>query len=175
MSTTTQEQCKVWLDRLVKEFAQTERSAAEHPVKEAKRLGDVPPALALLSVADHAEDSREMFERLVGEEETKVGDWVGHAFSVLRDTMGDQVLTFDRSYRGTLLGMTHGLDLAHVMLPLAARVRPELEDFLSDWIATRTPLVEACREQLSWFVSHPECGDAYVAQGWIAKAKRAVL
>src|ERR1051325_7476742 len=44
-----------WIASLTRELFQTEKSAKTHPVVEADRLGDVPPAQALRAVAAHAE------------------------------------------------------------------------------------------------------------------------
>lgn len=159
---------RTWFDRLLHEFFQTERSAMEHPRKEAERLGDTPPAHAMLAVAAHAEESLERFKALVNKK--SLGEQTGKLFSILREGVGDRPLTSERSYRGTLLGMAHGLDLGTVAHELARGLgEAALADFFASWLAQRQELVQACRAELSWFVEHPERADALV------KSRRKVL
>jgi hypothetical protein len=73
------------LETLLTEMAQTERSAREHPRKEANRLGvDAPPARALLAVTDHAERRLPEIERLAGSSRSSVGETIGNKLSLLR-------------------------------------------------------------------------------------------
>lgn len=146
---------------LVPEIFQSERSAARHTRVEARRLGSVPPADALHAVAVHADES---LRALTGMSEPLdlpgriAGQVVGTTFSLLRVGVGDRLIDPERSYRGTLLGIHHGIETA-LLLRAAADGLPEydpLVGFLGGWLETRQRLCDACVLQLSWFASNPE-------------------
>jgi hypothetical protein len=146
---------------LMPEVFQAERAASRHARIEAHRLGPVPPGDALRAVAEHADGA---LTELGGLSETLqlpgrlAGQTVGAAFSVLRDGIGDHLLDPSRSYRGTLLGVHHGID-AVWLLHATARRAPDLqplEAWCADWLATRTRLAEACVDALDWFAAFPE-------------------
>ena len=165
-----------WFERLTPELFQTERSAIEHPKKEAERLGDVPPSAAMLAVSAHAERALTHLKKAMPET-SSAGEQAGRLFSMLRDTFADRTLTHERSYRGTMLGMQHGIDLMRTMAPLAAQLgHEELSEFMEAWIAERTTLLERCqRVGAAWFNDHPEVADTFVSQSLLSRAKRAVL
>ena len=74
------------------ELFQTERSAYRHPIREAKRLGDVPPAIALRAVAAHANEVLDELPKLARARGLAVAgverelEWFGHhqTFAALR-------------------------------------------------------------------------------------------
>jgi len=102
------------LHTLFIELFQTEQSADVHSRREADRLGETPPAVALRAVADHAKASLVEITELAkrrGFSDTRGGKVVGSLFSNVRDLLVDRLVDRERSYRGTLLGMRHGLDL----------------------------------------------------------------
>ncbi|MGK3997906.1 hypothetical protein [Sorangium sp. So ce1024] len=150
---------RAFLANLVRELFQTERSARTHSLVEAQRLGDVPPAHALRAVSAHAEAVLEELPALMSERELPVsagGSAVGAAFSALRDHIADHLLSAEKSYRGTLLGMRHGVDLVELIQYVAAA---EGDTFLAAWcarwLAARRPLVEAVAGELAWFAARP--------------------
>jgi hypothetical protein len=147
------------LDNLTRELFQTETSAVRHSNREADRLGNTPPALALRQVAAHASSILEQLPALAqrnGMIVSKGGAMVGELFSQVRDKLADALIDSERSYRGTLLGMQHGLGVVHLLLHFASvNGKSDLEQFCLSWIAGRTPLVEAVRDQLQWFAAHP--------------------
>ncbi|HEY0133661.1 MAG TPA: hypothetical protein VGB85_06260, partial [Nannocystis sp.] len=85
------------------------------------------------------------------------GKLVGAAFSSLRDHFVDLLLSSEKSYRGTLLGMRHGVDLVELIQYVS---RQEGDLALSQWCATwlekRRPLVEAAAGELAWFAANPD-------------------
>lgn len=177
---TTESARRHWLKKLIEEFYQTERSAVEHPRKEADRLGNIPPAHAMLAVATHAEQTLAQAHALFSQldlPEGNVGEGVGKGFSLMRDLVADRLLTMERSYRGTVLGMTHGLDLTTLLIELLERTEPhhELVEFLQRWHHDRAALVETCRHQLSWFVNHPEVADMAATDGLVARGLRVIF
>ncbi|EYF05121.1 hypothetical protein [Chondromyces apiculatus] len=149
-----------WLSGLVRELFQTEKSAKTHPIVEADRLGDVPPAQALRAVAAHAERAFADLPTLAQIHDLPDSDGgtaVGAAFSALRDSMGDLLLTAEKSYRGTVLGMRHGVDLVELVQHVAAHHGDKtLAVWCTRWLSERRPLVEACARELAWFAANPE-------------------
>lgn len=148
-----------WLANLVRELFQTEESAKEHPMLEAERLGEVPPAVALRAVAAHARRTLAELPSLVRRHDLPVsngGRRVGAAFSTIRNRFADLMLTAERSYRGTLLGMRHGVDLV-ILIQSVARMEGDggLANWCDHWLERRRPLVEAAAQELAWFAANP--------------------
>lgn len=148
------------LARLFIELFQTEESAREHPRVEAARLGDIPPARAQLAVSEHAERSLQELAELArreGLETTSAGQRIGDLFSKVRDAIADRALDREKTYRATLLGMRHGVDLV-TLVHGSARVegRAAVASWCSRWLDERRPLVERVSAELAWFASHPE-------------------
>src|SRR5690606_2934866 len=106
------------LRNLTRELFQTETSAAWHCQRAAERLEGTPPAEALRALAAHAERVRSVLPELAGSESlpvSKLGVAVGAFFSQTRDKVLDRVIQVERSYRGTLLGVRHGVDLVRMI------------------------------------------------------------
>jgi hypothetical protein len=145
----------VLLHGLLTEMAQTEQSAVAHPRKEAARLDrGATPALAMLAVAGHAERVLVEVERLGGR--PRLGKLLGTMLSTVRDAISDRMISRELSYRGTLIGLQHGLDCA-VLTKAAAGAcgRTDVVDFCERWLEERRPLVSECREAVTWFADHP--------------------
>lgn len=142
-----------------RELFQTEMSARLHCRREAARLGDEPPARPLLAVAAHAEHTVRGLPRFAQEHGMPVslfGGLVGTFFSATRERLLDRLVCSERSYRGTLLGMRHGVDVVTMLKDVAERLPdPGLAEWCDAWLGTRAPLVEQAAEQLRWFASHP--------------------
>ncbi|MET0285736.1 MAG: hypothetical protein ABW352_14750 [Polyangiales bacterium] len=149
------------LNNLTREIFQTETSAVRHGQREAERYdAGAPPAHALRAVSTHAE--RVLIE-LPGLAEragliiSKGGILVGELFSQGRDKLADLLIDRERSYRGTLLGMRHGIDLFRLTQEFAdAANNYELRDFAKQWLEERTPLVQRVDEELRWFAQNPD-------------------
>ncbi len=148
-----------WFSNLVRELFQTEQSAKDHPRIEADRLGDVPPSAVLRAIADHAEAALAELPPLVSRYELPVstgGKIVGAAFSSLRDHFVDLLLNSEKSYRGTLLGMRHGVDLVELVQYVARQENDTaLAQWCTTWLDKRRPLVESAAGQLAWFAANP--------------------
>jgi hypothetical protein len=148
------------MQTLFAEVGQTERSAIRHPRVEARRLGECPPAAALLNVTTHAERAKPALESLAGERgatRTAVGAMVGSLFSIGRNGLADFFLTAEQSYRGTLLGMRHGYDVV-TLFRLAALAEGDapVVAWTDAWLSEREPLLRNVADQMRWFVAHPE-------------------
>lgn len=159
MTTDVPEARRDWLTLLTHELFQTEQSACDHPVVEARRLGDVPPAWVLRAVAEHATEALAELKPLVARPDRPnggIGRTLGHAFSAIRDHLADVLLSSEKSYRATLLGMRHGVDLTELVRSLAATTGDDdLVAWCDAWLARRRPLVEAAAGELAWFAAHP--------------------
>lgn len=164
------------LRHLSHELWQTEVSASQHCRREAERLGDTPPARALLAAAEHADTVLAELEKTTQGRplaQSGVGMALGKMFSEVRDTIADKLLTSERSYRGTLLGMHHGVDLVLLMQKSAERANDEqLKQFLARWLERRRPLLEEAIAQLAWFADQPERA-LKSARGVFARRKHA--
>lgn len=148
------------LESIFVELFQSERSAEVHPPVEAMPLGDSAPARALRAVSQHALSVREELAeqaRRRGLRVTRSGRRIGDAFSWARRTFTDPSMELERSYRATLLGMRHGLDLVKLLRAAAESADDaELAAWCTEFLAVREPLVEDVCSQLAWFGWHPE-------------------
>lgn len=151
---------KALLQTLTQELLQAETSAAKHCRREGNRYGDAPPAQALRAVADHAEEVLKHLPSLATHESlplSKFGTLAGSLLSELRDKVLDRVIQTERSYRGTLLGIRHGVDLVLSLRHAAEAVGNErIFDFCESWLVQRSVLMERVEEELVWFSRHPD-------------------
>jgi hypothetical protein len=148
------------LHTLFIELFQTEQSADVHSRREADRLDSTPPANALRAVADHAHAALGEFSALAeprGFSATRAGMAVGSFFSQVRDLLADRLIDRERSYRGTLLGMRHGMDLVRSLRDVAdVAGDAALTTALDAWLRARAPLVDNVAAELAWFARNPE-------------------
>jgi len=147
------------LKSLTRELFQTETSAAVHCRREAKRLGDASPAHTLQDLADQAEAVLKELPRIADAcalPKSAGGMAVGAWFSEARDKLFDRLIRSERSYRGTMLGVRHGVDLVALLTQVArAGGLTELQAFCERWLAARRPLVESLERELGWFAEQP--------------------
>ena len=148
------------LHTLFIELFQTEQSADVHSRREADRLGSEPPAKALRAVADHAKGALIELTALAearGFSATRGGMAVGSFFSAVRCILADRLIDRERSYRGTLLGMRHGVDLVRsVRFVAEAAGDTALAATLDTWLRARAPLVDSVASELAWFARNPD-------------------
>jgi len=146
-------------DKLCRELAQSERSATVHTRREARRLGEGAPANALVAIAEHAEAQRPRFEALRGSKQRlgmRAGSFIGRALSRFRQLLLDKIVDVERSYRGTLLGLHHGVGIVRLLAEVASRDGDRaLYEFLQEWLAVRRELVERAEQALAWFAQRP--------------------
>jgi hypothetical protein len=113
----------------------------------------------LRAVADHADVVLGELPALARRNDmpvSKGGRVTGALFSQLRDKMFDMLIDSDRSYRGTLLGCRHGLDVVRTLQQLSKCMgNLELDAFCTGWLNTRIVLVQRLEDELSWFAQHP--------------------
>jgi hypothetical protein len=164
---------------LLREFFQTENSARWHPTREAERLGDVVPARAMAAIARHATAALEQLPAVAaarGLPTSAGGLTAGRLFSAVRDKALDLFLTTEKSYRGTLLGLRHGVDLAKLLRETAeAAGDRDLAAFCDRWLAKRVPLLADAAGQLAWFGERPARALAPIRSGAFARLARASM
>lgn len=156
------------------ELFQTERSAERHPLVEADRLGEVPPALPMRLISAHATRALgelEMLARERGHEAALAGRAVGDFFSQMRQKLADLTLTQEMSYRGTLLGIRHGVDLM-TLVHHASASDPQLHAWTATWLEERTVLVDGVARALAWFGANPDAAEAPVVDGALGDAAK---
>jgi len=146
--------------KLCRELAQSEHSARTHCLREARRLGDTPPARALREIAAHAEAMQPRLEvamRRTGQRTgLRLGRAVGALFSALRHALFDRMIDTERSYRGTLLGLRHGVDVMRLLRAVASREGDlYLEAYCEEVLAERIRLLGRAERALSWFAERP--------------------
>jgi len=148
------------LATLFRELFQTEQSAERQCRREADRLGATGPSGAMRAVAQHAAAVLQELPGLSRAEHLPVsrfGQLVGAALSRARDLITDRLIEEERSYRSTLLGIRHGVDLVTMIRHVADSVgRVEIGGFCTRWLAARQPMVAAVEQQLAWFAHHPD-------------------
>lgn len=144
--------------KLGRELAQSEHDARLHTRREAKKLGDVWPAATLVAIAAHADAQwpallRHLRTQPIG---WRLGRAVGAAFSALRHFCFDRLIDSERSFRATLLGLKHGVDVVRLLHEVALG---EADDDLVAWceqfLDARLALLAHAEQSLEWFAEHP--------------------
>jgi hypothetical protein len=141
------------LDKLIREISRAETQATEHAPREAKRIGDVPPVLALRDVATHAAVMRSRFVEMLSAHEIRLGrTGIGATLATLRHLVVDRVTDAERSFRTALLDLRHGVELVKLLREIARReVLFGVIRWCDDWLGARRTLVARVEAQLEWF------------------------
>jgi hypothetical protein len=152
-------------EKLGRELAQSEHDAVIHCEREAGRLGDVRPAIALRMISAHAKQLRPRLDEVLVVKQPvglRLARTVAETFSGLRHFLFDRMLSAERSYRATLLGLGHGLDTARLLCEVAKRDDDSilLFQFCNQLIADREPLLREAEGALAWFAEHPALANA---------------
>jgi len=147
------------LETLFGELLQAEHSAELHGRREAKRLADSAPGAALSAIAAHAAGVNADLPQLATREKlpiSRASRWTGAALSYARAAVIDRLVEHERSYRTTLLGLRHGIDVVRMLQHVAdASGRVELGGFCARWLEQREPLVGKVEQAMTWFAHHP--------------------
>jgi hypothetical protein len=166
------------LSSVVAEIFQSERSASRHPIVEAERVGDTPPALPMQLVAAHATRALAELEMLSQERGLEVGSAMralGRSLSAFRNRFADLALRREQSYRFTLLGIRHGIDTVRLLREIALeREDAALVSWTEQWLEERLQLIAQGEAQLNWFARFPEEALAPVRQSVLARTGRSV-
>ncbi|MDB4934664.1 MAG: hypothetical protein JWP87_1636 [Labilithrix sp.] len=144
---------------LLPEALQAEESAASHAGREAGRLGNAPPGLSMRAVAEHARSTRAALPALARARGVDAGNGatrIGRLFSDVREIGTDWMLSSEKSYRSTLLGMHHGVGVFLLLEDAAIATGDQaLEDVCALWLAERSRLVGDVERDLAWFAANP--------------------
>lgn len=163
VSASVDARCELF-ESLVIEAFQAEQSACDHPAREARRLGDAPPADAMRAVSEHAERTLETLADFCEQDglRGRAATTLGSTFSQLRDKLGDMAIDRQRSYRGTLLGLAHCIHLFELMREVVTTGGLESADarqrwlyFINQWLHDRRQLMQAATLALHWFAANP--------------------
>lgn len=143
------------LHKLIRETARSEAQAIDHPAREGKRIGPMPPVEALQLVAEHATGMQERLVAMLdahGLEPALPRGGIGAALVSLRHLVVDRVVDPERAYRTALLDLRHGIEVVKLLRDLARRdVLFGLIRWCDDWLRARRTLVARAEAQLDWF------------------------
>jgi hypothetical protein len=145
--------------KLGRELAQAEHDAIIHCEREAGRYGHLPPGEAFRAIADHAREVRPQLAAVWGDQPTGVraGRVVAEVFSAVRQFALDRVTDAERSYRATLLGLRHGVDVVRLMREVLVRQHDhEPLRVCNELLERRLRLLGRAEERLRWFAEHPD-------------------
>lgn len=148
------------VDKLVRELAQAEFDAQLHTRRQAGRLGRCLPSSALDAIAEHATGTWSGFITAAGPHRRfgiEMGRLIARILSAIRHFSVDLIIDAQRSYRATLLGLTHGLDCTRLLR--AASVRSgdtSLARWCDEMLVERVPLIEDAVNAMQWFADEPE-------------------
>src|SRR6185295_19786823 len=146
---------------------------------ESERLAGTPPGSAMEEIALHADKQLEELAelaRLRGITPAPAAQAIGRALSVMRDSLADLTTTTEQSYRVTMLGVRHGVDLVRLLRALALKAQDEaLKAWTEAWLLRRTELVDAAETELTWFADNPERALAPVSSTPLALIARSAL
>jgi hypothetical protein len=152
LSRPSSDRCRL-LDKLLRELQRSEEQALEHPPREARRIGETAPVIALRDVAVHALAMRPRLTLVLDGHELATGRTrITATLSTLRHLVTDRIHDAERAYRTALLDLRHGLDVVRVLREVArleglfALIR-----WCDDWLAERRTLVARVEAQLAWF------------------------
>lgn len=141
------------LDKLLRELLRSEAQAIEHAPREARRIGETPPVLALRDVAVHALAMRPRLQLALDGHHLAAGrGGISATLSTLRQLVTDRIHDAERAYRAALLDLRHGADVVRVLREVA-----RLEELFGvirwcdDWLPARRTLVARVEAQLPWF------------------------
>jgi hypothetical protein len=157
--TKSERALRLLLKSLMRELFQTETSAVQHCRREAERLGEASPARTMREISDQAERFLKELPRIAKNADlprSGVGAGIGAFLSEARDKVFDRLIRSERSYRVTMLGVRHGVDLVHLLAQAAQEANlPDLSEFCERWSAARQPLVASLERELVWFAKQP--------------------
>jgi hypothetical protein len=150
------------LDKLVRELVRSEFQAVEHPAREARRIGESAPVVALREVALHAMQMRPRLHQLLTAHGLLHGiGGIGATLTTLRYLVVDRVHDPERAFRGALLDLRHGLDVVRVLREVSRLEQIfGLIRWCDDWLPARRTLVARVEAQLDWFAFAPKRVDA---------------
>lgn len=153
------------LEKLIREITRAEIQAIDAPAREGKRIGEMPPVLALREVALHAQMMRPRFELLLQAHEIPLHrSGLGTTLATLRHLVVDRVVDAERSFRAALLDLRHGIDVVKLLREVVRRqMLFGVIRWCDDWLGARRTLVARVEAQLAWFAEQHAIAIGYAA------------
>lgn len=155
------------LRSLMAELFQAEKSAELHCEREARRhrahtfpmtQGRLPSA-SLWTLSRQARASLAILHQLAAARGFKLAPkarGLGVVFSQVRELVVDRLWSSERSWRATLLGLRHGVDVALSLRMVAEAAGDDaVAIFCDGLLRARVPLVAEVENSLWWFAEHP--------------------
>ena len=155
------------LEKLIREILRAETQAIDHPVREAKRIGDAPPVLALQEVATHAAAMRSRFLGVLAAHEISLHTGtLGATLATLRHRVVDRVVDPERSFRTALYDLRHGVDIVKLLRDVTRNVGLfGVIRWCDDWLGARRTLVAGVEAQLAWFAEREVRATVAIVEG----------
>lgn len=161
---------------LLPEAFQAEEATISHCGREAERLGSVSAGTAMRAVVEHARRTLPVLRGVAdarGQKSAYAGTAVGRTLSNVRDLATDIALSQEKSYRGTLIGIQHGLATFMLLEDAAvARSEQQLADFCAEWLAERSKLTADVERDMAWFAQNPEVALSRATPPFVKKISR---
>jgi hypothetical protein len=161
---------------LMPEAVQNEELALVHCGREAERLGNVPPGVAMREVTEHARRVLARLRDLADAHATRPpspGSAIGRTFTSVRDLATDIVMNQERSYRATLLCVHQCRSSILLLEDAAVAVSDQaLADFCSAWLTERERLVGEAERDLAWFAQNPSVALSRATPPFVKKIGR---
>jgi hypothetical protein len=111
------------------------------------------------AIAEHCGALRPRFEWLLRPDHTLglgLGRALGQVVSALRHALFGRLIDTERSFRTTLLGLRHGVDVARLLREVALRTGEiHLLRYCDELLAERTRLLAHAEQALGWFAEQP--------------------
>jgi hypothetical protein len=148
------------LRMLCREVVRSETAVRLRCGRGATRLEQLPPAAKLRACAEHAQRA---LESLPGQGTRRrlpmkvAGTLTATVRARIQGAVGDRLISSERAYRHTLLGLRKSVDLVRMLRELARlQSEPALEAWCSEWLDARMPLVLEVEDGLAWFAHHSD-------------------
>jgi len=155
------------LEKLIRDILRAETQAIDHPVREAKRIGDAPPVVALQEVATHAAAMRARFLRVLATNEISLPTGtLGATLATLRHLVVDRVVDPERSFRTVLYDLRHGVDIVKLLRVVTRNIGLfGVIRWCDDWLGARRTLVACVEAQLAWFAEREVRATVAIVEG----------
>lgn len=175
----TSKEAQDLLGALARELLSSERGASRHARLEAERLGQSPPGVIMDEIAIHAERSLEQVEewaRRRGIRSAVSESVASRALTNVRERFSELAMSVEQSYRMSLLGMRHSVDLIRLIRELAVLADDrDLREWSERWSLRRLDLLEQAEMALGWFAEHPGRALEPVKSTLVAQVARTML
>jgi hypothetical protein len=159
MMTTTKQHRERLSPSLLAELYDLEEDAYRVSIREAKRIGSGPPAIALRTVTAHANASLDEIPHLAKVRHVRLGSMRSLAIDTFHracDVVITQFADHEHAYRRALATLHKGIDLVQLVHAAALdEGDDDLAAWCKQWLTAREQLVNDAAKELRWFAEHP--------------------